>query len=252
VVDQIVVHAALFRGPPAYEPRTPWSPIAALLAGVVIVALSVLTAVLVLGSEIVAGHSGGPWRQDMGALATLAVWQAIAVVLTVLASVLFGGRVRDVLALRPPAGTGAVYLKAVLLMALLQVVVSAVQYTLFPQDMYADLRPFVRLFGEQWALALLVVGIGAPLSEELLFRGFLLSALARSRLGFAGAALVTTALWTALHAGYSVAGILEVFLIGLFLSWLLWRTGSLRVPIFCHALYNSLIVLVLRHVPLPT
>ena len=52
--------------------------------------------------------------------------------------------------------------------------------------MYADLRPFVRLFGEQWVLALLVVGIGAPLSEELLFRGFLLSALARSRLGFAG------------------------------------------------------------------
>ena len=64
--------------------------------------------------------------------------------------------------------------------------------------------------------------------------------------------MVTTSLWTALHAGYSLAGIVEVFLIGLFFSWLLWRTGSLRVPIFCHALYNSLIVLVLRHVPLPT
>ena len=78
------------------------------------------------------------------------------------------------------------------------------------------------------------------------------SALARSRLGFAGGAVVTTSLWTALHAGYSIAGILEVFTIGLFFSWLLWRTGSLRVPLFCHALYNSLIVLVLRHVPLPT
>jgi membrane protease YdiL (CAAX protease family) len=157
-----------------------------------------------------------------------------------------------VLALRPPAGTRGVYLKAVLLMALLQIAVSAVQYFFLPQDMYADLRPFVQLFGEQWVLALLVVGIGAPLSEELLFRGFLLSALARSRLGFAGGTLVTTGLWTALHAGYSLAGIVEVFLIGLFFSWLLWRTGSLRVPIFCHALYNSLIVLVLRHVPLPT
>ena len=39
-----------------------------------------------------------------------------------------------------------------------------------------------------------------------------------------------------------------MFLIGLFFSWLLWRTGSLRVPIFCHALYNTLIVVVLRHV----
>ena len=164
--------------------------VAALLAAVIIVGASILGAVLVLGTGIVAGTSGGApgrgmWRQDMSALATLAVWQAIAVVLTVLASVLFGGRTRDVLALRPP-GVSAVYLKAVLLMAALQVAVSAVQYTFLPQDMYADLRPFVRLFGEQWVLALLVVGVGAPLSEELLFRGFLLSALARSRLGFAG------------------------------------------------------------------
>ena len=254
--NQTLEHFSLFRGPPAYEPRTPWSPVSALLAAVIIVAASILGAVLVLGVGNVAGTSAGGsspgmWRQDMGALATLAIWQAIAVVLTVLASLLFGGRARDVLALRPPVPP-LVYLKAVLLMAVLQVAVSAVQYTLLPQDMYADLRPFVQLFGEQWVLALLVVGIGAPLSEELLFRGFLLSALARSRVGFAGGAVVTTTLWTALHAGYSLAGILEVFTIGLFFSWLLWRTGSLRVPMFCHALYNSLIVLVLRHVPLPT
>src|SRR5262245_60819149 len=133
-----------------------------------------------------------------------------------------------------------------------QAIVSAVQYALLPQDLYADLRPLLQLLSAEWALALAVVGLGAPLSEELLFRGFLLSALARSRLGFARGALVTTSLWTALHAGYSLAGILEVFTIGLFFSWLLWRTGSLRVPIVCHALYNALIVLVLRYVPLPT
>ena len=254
--NQSLGRSFLFRGPPAYQPRTPWSPLLALLAVVIIIAASILGAVLVLGTGTVAGTSGGApgrgmWRQDMSALATLAVWQVVAVVLTVLASMLFSGRVRDVLALRPP-GASTAYLKAVLLMAALQVAVSVVQYSLVPQDMYADLRPFVKLFGEQWVLALLVVGVGAPLSEELLFRGFLLSALARSRLGFVGAALVTTSLWTALHAGYSLAGILEVFTIGLFFSWLLWRTGSLWVPMFCHALYNSLIVLVLRHVPLPT
>ena len=38
--------------------------------------------------------------------------------------------------------------------------------------------------GPDWLLALLVIGVGAPLSEELLFRGFLQSALAQSRLGF--------------------------------------------------------------------
>jgi membrane protease YdiL (CAAX protease family) len=252
--NQGIASASLFRGPPAYAPRTPWQPLVALVAGVVIVGASVLGTVLLLGVGTVSGTSGSEgsaWHQDMGALTTLAVWQAIAIVLTLLASSLFGGRVRDVLALRSP-GPPLVYLRALILMAALQLIVSAVQYTLLPQDMYADLRPFVRLFGEQWVLALLVVGVGAPLSEELLFRGFLLSALARSRLGFVGGALVTSGLWTALHAGYSLAGIVEVFTIGLFFCWLLWRTGSLHVPIFCHGLYNALIVLVLRHVPLPT
>jgi uncharacterized protein len=254
--DQSVGRFTLFRGPPAYQPRTPWSPLAALAAALIIVGASVLAAVLVLGvGNILGTPGGGPgpgmWREDMTKLATLAVWQAVTVVLTVLASAMFGGRPRDVLALQTP-GSPAVYVKALMLMAVLQVVVSAVQYIFMPQDMYADLRPIVQLLGEQWVLALLVVGIGAPLSEELLFRGFLMSALAQARLGFAGAALVTSGLWTALHAGYSLAGLLEVFLIGLFFSWLMWRTGSLRVPMFCHALYNSLIVLVLRHVPLPT
>jgi hypothetical protein len=50
--------------------------------------------------------------------------------------------------------------------------------------MFTDLRPFVGFMtGPDWLLALLVVGIGAPLSEELLFRGFLLSALAGTRFG---------------------------------------------------------------------
>jgi membrane protease YdiL (CAAX protease family) len=54
-----------------------------------------------------------------------------------------------------------------------------------------------------------------------------------------------------LHAGYSAVGLVEVFSIGLIFSWLLWRTGSLWVPIFCHAVYNILVVLVLRLADLP-
>jgi membrane protease YdiL (CAAX protease family) len=105
--------------------------------------------------------------------------------------------------------------------------------------------------GPHWPLAAAVLGIGAPLSEELLFRGFLLSALAKTRLGFWGAAVVSALGWTTMHAGYSLAGLVEVFAIGMLLSWLLWRTGSLRVTIFCHAIYNSLIVLALKLVDLP-
>lgn len=239
----------LIRGPAAYVPRTPWGPVQALAVGLLIV---VLSAGVMLASGLLSRLAGpGAWRQDPGELAALGIWQLSTVLLTLAVSSLRGGRLPDVLALGAPAGGPLVYLGALLAMACLQVFVSLVQYIWFQHDMYSDLRPFVRLFGDSWLLALLVVGVGAPLSEELLFRGFLLSALARSRLGFWGGAVLSTALWTSLHAGYSAVGIVEVFLIGIFFSWLLWRTGSLRVAIFCHALYNSLIVVVLRYVPLP-
>jgi uncharacterized protein len=247
--SEMAAGGGLVRGPAAYAPRTPWGPIQALSVGLLIV---VLSAGVMLASGLLSKLAGaGAWRQDPGELAALGVWQASTVLLTFLASGLRGGRMHEVLALGPPAGGPSVYLTALLAMACLQVLVTAVQYSWFQHDMYSDLRPFVRLFGDHWLLALLVVGVGAPLSEELLFRGYLLSALARSRLGFWGGAMLSTTLWTALHAGYSAVGIAEVFLIGMFFSWLLWRTGSLRVAIFCHALYNSLIVVVLRYVPLP-
>jgi CAAX protease family protein len=239
----------LIRGPATYVPRTPWGPVQALAVGLLIV---VLSAGVMLASGLLSRLAGpGAWRQDPGELAALGIWQISAVLLTLVVSSMRGGRLGEVLALGTPAGGPLVYLRALLAMACLQVLVGLVQYSWFQHDMYSDLRPFVRLFGDSWLLALLVVGVGAPLSEELLFRGFLLSALARSRLGFWGGAVFSTALWTSLHAGYSAVGIVEVFLIGIFFSWLLWRTGSLRVAIFCHALYNSLIVVVLRYVPLP-
>ena len=250
--NQSPERTTLLRGPAAYAPTTPWRPILAGVATVLVMALAAGAAVIAQVLGIMPGSPSAAGTADGGnLLATLGLWQAGTIALTLLAALLFGGRIADVLALRPPAGSSSIYLKAILLMAAMQVGVSAVQHTFFTHDMYADLRPLVRMFGDQWLLALLVVGIGAPLSEELLFRGFLLSALARSRLGFWGGAIITTTWWTALHAGYTTVGIAEVFLIGLFFSWLLWRTGSLRVPIFCHALYNSLIVVTLRYVPLP-
>jgi membrane protease YdiL (CAAX protease family) len=245
----------LLWGPPAYQPRTPWRPGLALLATVAILAVSILGAALLprwlgLGAAV----TGQPGRTELSAAALWVVgaFQVVTVALTLLACMLFGGRVRDVLALGGAARGWRAYGAAILAMAGLQAILAAIQHGLLRHDMLTDLRPFVGLVtGPDWALAAVVLGIGAPLSEELLFRGFLLGALAQGKLGFWGAALISTALWTALHAGYSLIGLAEVFVIGLLLSWLLWRTGSLRVTIFCHAVYNSLIVLTLRLVDLP-
>jgi membrane protease YdiL (CAAX protease family) len=252
-----------FRGPPAYRARTPWRAGYALAATVAIIALGILAARYLppyLGLDRLTaprgpvGHPGGDQSPEITAagLWAVATFQVVAVALTLLACIALGGRLRDALALRAAPRGWRSYAGAILAMAVLQLVLGAIQNLILQHDMLTDLRPFVGLVtGPDWALAAAVLGLGAPLSEELLFRGFLLGALARSHLGFWGAALVSTMAWTALHAGYSAVGLAEVFAIGLLLSWVLWRTGSLRVTIFCHALYNSLIVLALRLVELP-
>jgi len=88
--------------------------------------------------------------------------------------------------------------------------------------------------------------IGAPLAEEIIFRGQIFGALAQTPLGLSGAALVTSALWAGIHwptQPLYVVGLL--FLMGLVLCWLLVRFGSLWVTIACHAAWNSLAVLAL-------
>jgi membrane protease YdiL (CAAX protease family) len=49
-----------------------------------------------------------------------------------------------------------------------------------------------------WTILTLYL-IAGPISEELLFRGFLLSALAKSRAGFWGAAVISDIAWTLTH-----------------------------------------------------
>ncbi|MBN9276326.1 MAG: CPBP family intramembrane metalloprotease [Hyphomicrobium sp.] len=129
---------------------------------------------------------------------------------------------------------------------------NALVYLIRPDLFMSDVAPFrPMLEAPLWPVTMLAVGIGAPLSEEFLFRGFLLSALARWRGGFWPAALLANAVWTSFHFGYSVAGVLEVFVGGLYLSWLLWRTGNLWMPIIAHAATNIFFLAVLALYPLP-
>lgn len=246
----------LLRGPPAYRPRTPWGPALALLVSFLIVAASVAVAagfVFWLGMTdrpVDLPGRGLARGEAAAAMRIFALWQLSVIALVLLAAT--RGGVRDVLALHSIPGGWRTVAAAVVLLWLLQVAFTAFQHIVIRHDITTDLRAFYDLIrGPDWLLTAAVIGLGASFSEELLFRGFLQSALARTSLGFWGAAAITTGLWTALHIGYSAVGILDVFLMGLFFSWLLWRTGSLWVTIFCHALYNSMIVLALRFIDLP-
>lgn len=251
----------LTKGPAAYVPRSGWPAWAALPATVVIFVLALLFGLLAMvayaaltGAPLFEHPTTGVAREQMSTQMGVLICglQIGAVLLTVLAAGFFSSNRRDVLALHPPAGGWGLLPVAVLMMFVGAGLWTALIVTLDPGILAKDLAPFQEMLkGDAKWVFLAVIAIGAPLSEELLFRGFLFSALAKTKLGFVGTALVTTILWTALHAGYSVYGLIEVLGIGLFLSWILVRTGSLWMTILCHGIYNAVVAIVLLALPLP-
>lgn len=101
---------------------------------------------------------------------------------------------------------------------------------------------WLSVFGESSTRLLLVltVVVVAPLFEELLFRGLLFTGWTQSKLGVTGTILLTTVLWTALHAQYQAFDLAQVFVLGIFLGVARHRSGSLVVPVAMHAFVNML------------
>jgi hypothetical protein len=232
----------------APDAATPWRPVSALAVAVLIV-VSALVVGAALGAVVPLGVPDAPaWR----AVLSLLGFQATIIAAVLLAARRRGGSRAGVLLLRPVAGGTREIVRALAALLAVAGCFAAGVYLLDREALIRDLAPAAELLrSTAWPAALVAIGLGAPLAEELLFRGFLFSALAGSRLGIVGTTLVTNALWTALHAHYSPWGLAEVFLIGLILSWALVRTRSVLTPIAYHAIYNTALALALRLVPLP-
>jgi uncharacterized protein len=229
------------------RPPSPWGPVLASVVTALILALALLSSIATIA--LLYPDVEIPLPPVVGAVGMLAM-QTVAVLLTLLVASWRVGNPLAVLALAKPPTWSEIGLAVGGLVVVL-VPLNAILYAVAGQAMIDDLLPFqASIMSPAAPLMALVLAVGAPLSEELLFRGFLQGALARSSLGFWGAALITTTAWTALHAGYSWIGIAEVFCIGLYFAWLLQRTGNLWLPIICHGLYNGLLFVVLRLVPL--
>jgi len=86
--------------------------------------------------------------------------------------------------------------------------------------------------------------IVAPVTEELIFRGFLHRGWAASRLGVTSTILLTSALWAAVHQQYTAYGMFDTFVFGLVLGWIRQRSASTTPGIILHAL-NNLVAMVL-------
>ena len=95
--------------------------------------------------------------------------------------------------------------------------------------------------GGPFLLTLLKSALLVPVCEELFFRGYLHGALARiSR----KRAAVVSALVFALAHGLSLYGLLPRFALGLLLSALMEKTGTLLAPMLVHGCYNAAIVVI--------
>lgn len=91
----------------------------------------------------------------------------------------------------------------------------------------------------------LLIVVGAPVSEEIFFRGFAFAGLSRA-MPIALAAVISTAVWASLHlGGGDVAVVIQLAIFGLVLSALYARTGTLWAPILAHAINNSIAFVVL-------
>jgi membrane protease YdiL (CAAX protease family) len=96
-------------------------------------------------------------------------------------------------------------------------------------------------------LLLLPILLALPVTEELLFRGFLLRGWAASRLGAVGAVALTAAIWAGLHVQYAwiIIGrndwiaIGQLFGLGLLFGYLRLRSGSTLTTILLHAAYSA-------------
>lgn len=195
----------------------------------------------------------------------LFAFQSVVIVLTVTAARWFEafGKIRS----EPPAdGPGPQLLSfrrpdggaGLVAAAIVGLIAAAALFALFVYNydraaFMSDVAPFSTIMQTRaWWLILLVAAVGAPLAEEMLFRGFLYGMLRRSYFGVWISAILTSALWSALHPSYSMYGIAAIAVIGVYLAFLRERSASLVLPIACHGAYNAAIILALAAVPIGT
>jgi membrane protease YdiL (CAAX protease family) len=91
--------------------------------------------------------------------------------------------------------------------------------------------------------------VAAPVSEELIFRGFIFRGLESSRARAAGTILITSALWAGIHMQYDAYGMLWIFLGGIILGLARLKTGSVLLCVAAHATMNLISLVETRLYP---
>ncbi|MEM6884885.1 MAG: CPBP family intramembrane glutamic endopeptidase [Verrucomicrobiota bacterium] len=82
--------------------------------------------------------------------------------------------------------------------------------------------------------------IAAPLIEEVVFRGYMYHQLMRTPLPRVAVVLVISVLFTLIHFQYHVYELVQVFTLGVLLSVMRDRSGSLAPSLVVHVLWNAI------------
>lgn len=109
----------------------------------------------------------------------------------------------------------------------------------FDREMQEGLETITEDMSLPWLLPLTAV-IAAPIVEEVFFRGFLFAGL-RGRYGWKKAALISSAIFAAIH--FQPFALPPIFALGYLFAYLYHRSNSLWVPIILHFSVNLFAVL---------
>ncbi len=104
-----------------------------------------------------------------------------------------------------------------------------------PQWVYEMMYPLKAETTSDWFLILTGAVLVAAVAEEVLFRGLLQISLERKG-DVTRAVLLSALAWTLVHTNPYWA--VEIFIMGIFMGFLAWRTNSIIPPVIVHALNN--------------
>lgn len=225
------------------SPEVPWGPWTAplaLVAGIVLAAVAGLVVdlpAIALGAEVTSSHTPG------GLVIADTFVQDVAFVLAAVYCAKIGHRhVRSwQFGLRRP-GQGWVY--AALMVVGLIVAFIALD-AIWSEILHPTKEKLLETLGTKESKSLLVLSAGltcvvAPIAEEMLFRGYMFSALRNWR-GTLPAALVVGLLFGGVHATSApAADLVPLAALGFGLCLIFRYTGSLYPGICAHALNNSI------------
>jgi len=211
----------------------------ALLAYVVASLLAILVMLMLDPTTLLSGRDFSAIMKDARSISVSTIaTDVIMVAVLVLAIWVARSKATDYLALTWPPGqeVRVALLSLVLLLPALDGLAYLVGQPIiapFVIDVYKSAQSQGTM-----VLLWLAIVIAAPIAEEIIFRGFLFRGWVRPTRWPMLGILVITLLFTIIHLQYNWFGMLQVFMLGLLLTWTRWRSGSTLLPMAMHVIAN--------------